>query len=75
MKKIPIKAARVAAGLTQKEMAEKMGVERQSIQKWENGERVMKIPYFKLFCRITGFEEDDLILPTKTTLSGEQEET
>ena len=70
MKQIPLKAARVAAGFTQKELAEEMGVERQSVMKWESGDRAMRYPYFKLFCKITGFDEDDIFLPTKTTKSG-----
>jgi transcriptional regulator with XRE-family HTH domain len=32
-----IKAARLAAGMTQKELAEKIGVPYQSVQRWEKG--------------------------------------
>lgn len=73
MPKIPLKAARVAAGLTQKELAEKMGVERNSVHQWEHGIRQMKYPYFKLFCMITGFNEDDIFLPTENATGVEEE--
>ena len=52
MAKIPFNAARVAAGLTQQELAEK---------------REIRTPYLYLFCTITGFTEDDIILPKVAT--------
>lgn len=67
MPKIPIKAARIAAGLTQEELAEKMEVSRQAVINWETGKKEMKTAYFYLFCRITGFAEDDILLPLKST--------
>lgn len=36
--KLPIKSFRVAKGLTQQEVAEKMGVSRNTYMKWENYE-------------------------------------
>lgn len=67
MPRIPINAARVAAGLTQEQLAEKMGVSRSTVIDWETNERQMRIPYVKLFCQITGFDVDDLILPKDNT--------
>ena len=67
MAKIPMNAARVAAGLTQEEMAQKMGVSRQSIINWESGKSEIKTAYFYMFCRLTGFSEDDILLPKKST--------
>ena len=67
MAKIPMNAARVAAGLTQEEMAQKMGVPRQSIINWESGKSEIKTAYFYMFCRLTGFSEDDILLPKKST--------
>ncbi len=63
MAKIRLEAARVNAGLTQEELAEKMGVSRQSVIDWENGKREMKPAYLFYFCNITGFEVDDILLP------------
>lgn len=67
MAKIPINAARVAVGLTQEQLAEKMEVSRQTVIDWESGKREMKTAYFYLFCRITGFSEDDILLPQRST--------
>lgn len=39
-----IKAARKAAGLTQKDLAEKVGVDYQSVMRWEKGTRSPRIP-------------------------------
>jgi len=63
MKQIPMAAARIAKGLTQKELAEKMGVSRQTVLEWENGKRQIKTAYLYLFCKITGFAEEDILLP------------
>lgn len=67
MAKIPLNAARVANGWTQEELAEKMSVSRQTVIDWENGKREMKAAYFYMFCKITGFSEDDILLPEKST--------
>ena len=67
MEKIPFKAARVAAGWTQQELAERMGVSRATVIEWETGKREIRTPYFYLFCQITGFSEDEIILPQNTT--------
>ena len=67
MAKIPLNAARVAAGLTQEQLADKMDVSRQTVLDWESGRREMKTAYFYMFCQLTGFSEDDILLPKKST--------
>ena len=67
MAKITLEAARVNTGLTQAQLANKMGVSRQSVIDWEGGKREMRTPYLYLFCQITGFSEDDILLPKKST--------
>lgn len=67
MAKISLAAARVNAELTQEQLAQKMGVSRQTVIDWENGNREMRTAYFHLFCIITGFSEDDIFLPVKST--------
>lgn len=73
MVKIPLKAARIAAGLSQQELGEKMGVSRSTVNKWEQGKTKMRTPYVYLFCYITGFAEDEIFLPTVATKSGKME--
>ena len=73
MAKIPFNAARVAAGLTQQELADKMGISRSTVNDWETGKREIRTAYLYLFCSITGFSEDDIILPNIATKSGEKE--
>ncbi len=65
--KIPIRAARVAAGLTQEELAQKLGVSRQTVINWETDKQEIKTAYLYMLCGITGFSEDDIILPKKST--------
>lgn len=60
---ITIKAARVNIGLTQEELAEKMGVSRSTVLDWENGKRLMRPAYLRLFCYLTKLHEDDIIMP------------
>ena len=67
MAKITTKAARVNAGLTQDELAEKMGVSRSTVIDWENGKREMRTAYVYLFCNIVGLSEDDILLPDIST--------
>lgn len=63
MAKIPLKAARVAAGLTQGELAEKLGMNRTTIVKIENGDLAVRPVFLYAFCQVTGFKEDDILLP------------
>lgn len=67
MAKISLEAARVNAHMTQAELADKMNVSRQTIIDWEKGKREIKTAYLYLFCSITGFTEDDILLPIKST--------
>lgn len=65
--KITLEAARVNAGYTQAELAEKMGVSRATVISWESGKSEMKTAYFYMFCGLTGLTEDDILLPEKST--------
>ena len=62
MSKISMAAARTNAGLTQKEMADRMGISRETYIKLENGSQKIRASYFIAFCHITGFELDDISL-------------
>lgn len=63
MKQISLAAARVNAGLTQQELAEKLGVTRKSIQNWELGKTQIRKANFIALCTITGFNQEDIFLP------------
>lgn len=67
MAKLTLAAARTAANMTQAEIADKMDVSRQTVIDWESGKREMKTAYLYMFCGITGFSEDDILLPGKST--------
>ena len=68
MARITMEAARVNAGLTQEQIAEKMGISRVFYNNIENGKvPEIKPVYIYAFCQITGFSTDDIILPTKST--------
>ena len=66
MVKLSLAAARVNAGLTQQEMADKMGVARSTVIDWESGKREMKSAYIIAFCAVTGITTDDILLPENT---------
>lgn len=67
MSKISLAAARVNAKLTQEEMANKLGITRQTYAAWESGKAEMKTAFFIAFCQITGFSVDDIFLPSEST--------
>lgn len=53
--------ARKKSGLSQEEVAEKIGVSRQTISKWETGETVPDIYQSKKMARLYNISLDDLI--------------
>lgn len=61
--KITLEAARVNAGFTQEQVAEKMGLNRSTIISWEKGRKVLKIWELDALCRIYGLTRDDIFLP------------
>ena len=63
MAKSPIAAARVAKGLTQKDLADKLGVSSQLVWEWENTNKPIKPVYLYAICHVTGFSPDDILLP------------
>lgn len=59
--KLTLKAARVNAGLTQKQLASLMGISESTMIKWEksNG-RDMKLADFRKLCKILGMNPNDI---------------
>lgn len=57
---ITLKAARVNAGLTQKELAKKIGRNESTIVNWETGRTKINLPDFKELCKILKVKEDNI---------------
>ena len=57
----PIAARRQALGLTQAQLAEKAGVIRQTLDKWEHGVRNPGVPSLKKLAAALGCSVADLI--------------
>ncbi|MDD6268414.1 MAG: helix-turn-helix transcriptional regulator [Clostridium sp.] len=67
---ISLAAARVNAGLTQADVAEKMGVSRQTVINWESGKiSTLGIPEMKMLCEIYSIPQDNIFLPSNSTKS------
>jgi transcriptional regulator with XRE-family HTH domain len=66
-----IKNARKAAGVTQKELAEKIGVYQKDISRWENGERTPGVDALASICRALGVSADKLLELTGDETAGE----
>jgi len=62
---IGIKAARVAAGMTQEEAAKKLGVTTASLSHWERGRREPKTTTFLRMCELYGVNPSDILMPKK----------
>lgn len=65
--RITLAAARVNAGLTQDNIAEKMQVSKQTIINWEKGRVIPKPAEFEMFCRICNVPKDNIILSKTLT--------
>lgn len=60
--KMDLKTARVAAKLTQTEVAEKLGVSTASVCHWERGQRMPKTSTFFRLCELYGVTPNDIFL-------------
>ena len=67
---ISIKAARVNAGLTQKQAGEAINISREAICAIESGKRTISVIEMDGLCAAYGCSRDDIILPYNPTLSG-----
>lgn len=66
---ISLAAARVNAGLTQEEVAEKMRVSKVTVINWEKGRVVPGIPETEMLSRIYNIPQDNIFLPCYSTKS------
>lgn len=60
--KLSMKAARVNAGMTQTELAEKLGVAESTLINWEKGRTTPNVKQLRQFCEIVGMPEDIIFL-------------
>jgi cro-like protein, phage associated len=59
---LTLKAARVNAGLTQKELAKQMGISEPTLIKWEKGDgKDIKLGEFEKLCKILKIDTNQLI--------------
>ena len=58
MPEITLKAARVNAGLTQKELAKKLGVTNTTVNSWENGITEPSLNQLRELSRLSGIPMD-----------------
>ena len=72
MPKISLRAARVNAGLSQEEMARRLGVTREAVASWETGRVKIKDIHLYAICHVTGFAPEELFLPDKVAKLGER---
>ncbi len=64
---ISLAAARVNAGLTQKEVAKKMKINKQTVCNWEKGKVIPKQAQLEMMCRIYNISVNNIFLTKKST--------
>lgn len=69
MPKITLKAARVNAGLTQKEAAEKLNISVSTLKNWESGKTFPRKPQIDAICSLYGIGFDVLFFDDELALS------
>lgn len=57
----PIRAARIAAGMTQQQLADALGVAQQSVTRWETGEREPRVSTLKRIAAVLGCDVTALL--------------
>ncbi len=66
--KISLAAARVNAGLTQAEVAEKMGVTANTVVNWEKGKATPSIVVARKLVNLYGLELNNIFFPEEANL-------
>lgn len=67
MPKFTLKAARINAGLMQKQAAKELKVSNKTLSNWENGKAIPKADKIIMICDLYKMEYNDIIfLPQKT---------
>lgn len=63
---ISLEAARVNAGLSQKDAAQKVGINVATLSNWENGKTSPDVDKFKKLCEVYGCPGDIIFLGKKS---------
>ena len=67
MLKISLKAARINAGLSQKEAAKALGVSNKTLHRWENGDSFPKAHHIDAICDLYKVSYNDIkFIPTNS---------
>ena len=72
--KLDIRTARVSRGMTQSTLAEKVGVSKTTIVKWESGEASPTTPNFFTLCEVLNYEPNDIFFERKVDETKTKEE-
>ena len=67
--KIKLKALRVNADMTQKDVAEKVSVTRETIQNWESHKTFPNVQTLQKLCVLYGCTLDDVFIPSSLAKS------
>ena len=66
MAKISLRAARVNAGLSQKEVADSLGISNKTLSNWENGDTFPSVEKIERLCQLYDLSYDEInFLPKK----------
>lgn len=65
--KYTLKQWRVLRGMTQKDLAEYLGVTESAVSQWENGTSAPRLKHLQAIAKIFGIEIGDIILPEPLT--------
>lgn len=66
MPQITLRAARVNANMTLADVANKMGVAKQTISNWENGKSEPKISQMEELSKLYSLSSDFILMPIKS---------
>lgn len=74
MFRITLTAARINAGFTLDDVAQKMHKTKSTIIAWEKGKTSIDVHSFKELCELYGAPMEHIILPSNSTQSGKEQE-
>ncbi|MDY4739379.1 helix-turn-helix transcriptional regulator [Absicoccus porci] len=67
MERMTLKAARVNAGMTQEDLAEAIGVHRQTVAKWEENPQLMSIETANKVCKVLNVKFHQIFFAREST--------